>query len=222
MKKEELSNKKLIIFDLDGTLINSLPYHTLAFLKVAEAHGVKVPYRYVHSLMGKNSEQIFSHLKKKYKLKGDFSKLRIERRKIYDQILGKKDLTIPEVLKTLTYLRNKKIKFVLATGSSYNSYIRSTTKNFRKKFVLASTIDDIRHGKPSPEQMLYVIKKMKVKKQEVIAIGDSIYDAQAAKSAGIDFIGVKTGFEKGKPLKKYKHLAILNSVNDLRKYHKPL
>ncbi|VVB79443.1 Phosphoglycolate phosphatase [uncultured archaeon] len=217
MKRGDLSKKKLIIFDLDGTLINSLPYHTLAFLKVAELHGVKVPYKYVHSLMGKNSEQIFTHLKKEYGLKGDFSKLRIERRKIYDKILGKKDLSIPGVLRTLQYFKNKKIKFVLATGSSYSSYVRSTTKQFRKMFTLASTVDDVKHGKPSPEQMLYVIKKMKVKKQEVLAVGDSIYDAQAAKSAGVEFVGVKTGFEKGKPLKRYRHLAILNSVNEFQK-----
>lgn len=222
MKKIQLSKKKLIILDLDGTLINSLPYHTQAFLKVAELHGVKVSYKYVHSLMGKNSKQIFKHLKEDYGLKGEFSKLRAERREIYHKILGKKKLVFPGVLKTLQYLKTKKVKFVLATGSSYKSYILSTDKKFRNNFVFVSTVDDVKHGKPSPEQMLYVIRKMKVKKQEVVAVGDSIYDAQAAKSADIDFIGVRTGFEKGKPLEKYKHLMIINSVNDLKKVFQEL
>jgi len=57
---------KAIIFDLDGTLINSLPYHFLAFKDMLLEHGVRISDHHLQVLMGLPTEDILKELKKKY------------------------------------------------------------------------------------------------------------------------------------------------------------
>lgn len=216
MKKEELKNIKLIIFDLDGTLINSIPYHARAFVEVCRVHGVKVSEHEMMSFMGKTSKEIFNHLINKHHLKGELSKLRSERRNICLKLLPRKNLDFPGVLPMLHKLKKKYI-IALGTGTSHKTYLASTKKKLRMIFDFASTSDDVKKGKPSPEQMRLILKKTKMlkEKEHVLVIGDSIYDAIAAGKLGLKFIGVRTGFKRGKPLEKYRPLMVLNSAADL-------
>lgn len=207
---------KLIIFDLDGTLINSIPYHSKAFFEIARRHGSLVSQSKVDSLMGTPSNKIFEYLKKKYGLVGDIPDLRKERREIFKKIVRGKNLLFPGVMQMLSSVK-KNFKIAIATGSSRITLKRSTSPTFRKKFNLISTIDDVKKGKPFPDQLFFVAKRLKISPKNCLVVGDSIYDAVATRRAGMGFIGVRTGFKKGKLLEKYKPLTIVDSAKDLSK-----
>jgi HAD superfamily hydrolase (TIGR01509 family) len=216
MKKGE--KFKLIIFDFDGTLVNSLPFHILAFKDMLLEHGIKIQEEELNKLVGLSTKNIFNLLKKKYKFKEDLEALREERRYHYFKFLGKKNILFPGVIKILENLILKNYKLAIATGSSEVTFSHTVNNDFKVLFDEIVTITDIKKGKPAPDQLLFIAKKLKVKPKECLVVGDSVYDGQAAQRAKMSFIGVRTGYTKERDFKKYKPLAILNSVAQLGKF----
>jgi HAD superfamily hydrolase (TIGR01509 family) len=213
MKKRDY---KAVIFDLDGTLINSLPYHFLAFKDLLLEHNIRIDDSHLKKLIGLSTRNILAELKKKYKFKETVVDLREERRYHYFKFLGERDITFAGVKKVLRDLRLNK-KLAIATGSSRVTFAHSTDKDFQEMFDVVITINDVKNGKPHPEQLIKAAKKMKVKPSECLVIGDSIYDCMAAKAAKMDSVGVLTGFTSEKELKKAGAMIVLSGVNKLGK-----
>jgi HAD superfamily hydrolase (TIGR01549 family) len=214
--KKDVSKYKAIIFDLDGTLINSLPYHLLAFKDMMKEHNIKIKESKMKVLLGIPTPDILKELKVKYKFKENLDDLREERRYHYFKYLGNKDIVFKGVFGTIKKLK-KRYKIAIATGSSYVVYSHSTKKDFQELFDFVSTINDVKNGKPDPDQFFYVAKKLNVKINEVLVVGDSIYDAIAAQKANMDHVAVTSGYTSRDELKKYKPIKILKSVNQIIK-----
>lgn len=224
MKKEKGAGKdktnkkyKAIIFDLDGTLINSMPYHELAFKDLLLEHRIRIDEKHLRKLLGLSTRLILKNLKKKHKFKENIDDLREERRYHYFKFLGTKNIVFPGVMKKLCQLRLN-YKLAIATGSSRVTYEHSTDADFKELFDVVVTINDVKkeRGKPLPDQLLLVARKLKTLPRDCLMIGDSIYDGLAAKRAGMDFIGVLTGYTSKKQLMKDKPISILKSVKDLK------
>ena len=215
MKKsgEEL-NYKLIIFDLDGTLINSLPYHLTAFKMIFSNHKILVNSQSLKLKMGKPTIDILKELKKKLKFKESPKELAQEKKKDLIKLISGQKPIFKGVEKTLSLL-DKKYMIVLATGSTKKEVSSSVDKKFLSLFNFISTAENVKHYKPSPEQLLYVSKKLKIPHSRCLVLGDSIFDAQAAKNARMDFIGVTSGFTPKKIMSHYKTIKIIHSVNKL-------
>lgn len=207
---------KAVIFDLDGTLINSMPYHFLAFKDLLLEHDARIPDNHLKKLMGMPTTDIFRELKKKYRFGENVQDLREERRYHYFKFLGRRNIVFPGVLKTLQKLRMN-CRIAVATGSSRIIFLHSTDKDFQDVFDFVATINDVKRGKPYPDQFLYAARKLHVKPKECLVVGDSIYDAIAAKKARIDFIGVTTGYTKKNVLYRHGAIKVLKSVNELTK-----
>lgn len=207
---------RAIIFDLDGTLINSLPYHFLAFKDLLLEHDIRIDDNHLKKLIGMSTTDILKELKKKYKFRENVQDLREERRYHYFKFLGRRNIVFPGVTETLRKLRFN-CKIAVATGSSKVVFMHSTDRDFQDNFDIVATINDVKRGKPYPEQFFYVARKFHVKPKECLVVGDSIYDAMAAKHAGMDFIGVTSGYNKASILKRYDAVNVIKSVNELPK-----
>lgn len=207
---------KAIIFDLDGTLINSLPYHFLAFKDLLLEHNIRVNDSDLRRLIGMPTASILKELKRKYKFKENVQDLREERRYHYFKFLGQRNIIFRGIKATLEKLRLD-YKIAVATGSSKVIFTHSTDRDFQEMFDFVATINDVKKGKPYPEQFIYTARKLHAKPRECVVVGDSIYDAIAAKSAKMDFIGVTTGYNKKQELLKYDAINVLKSVNELVK-----
>jgi len=207
---------KAIIFDLDGTLIDSLPYHVLAFQDLFLEHNIRIDEDEMKKLVGLSTSNILKLMKQKYKFKENVQDLREERRYHYFKFLGRKNIVFPGLQKNLEFLRLK-YKMAIATGSSRVTFEHSTDRDFRELFDATVTINDVRFGKPHPHQLLAAAKSIKTKSKDCLVIGDSIQDGMAAKRAKMDFIGVLTGYTSEKDLKKQGAIRILKSARDLSK-----
>jgi HAD superfamily hydrolase (TIGR01509 family) len=208
---------KAILFDLDGTLINSLPYHFLAFKDMMLEHGTRISDSHLRILMGLPTESILKELKKKYKYKYNTLDLREERRFHYFKFLGQRDIVFPGVKKLLENLRLK-YKIAIVTGSSPIVFNHSTKSDFQILFDEVITISDVKKGKPDPEQLILAAKKLKVKPNECVMIGDSFYDAIAAKKAKMDFIGITTGYSSQKDLTKFPNIGLIKNILEIKKF----
>lgn len=213
--KKEIKKYKAIIFDLDGTLIDSMPYHFKAFQETLKEHGVSMKNATLKSFMGSSTKQILIDIKKKYPFEGNLNDIREERRYHYFQSLKNKNILFPGVENLISQLV-KKYKLAIATGSSRVTTRYSIKKEFQKNFQTIVTINDVEKGKPAPDQLFLAAKKMKVNPKDCLMIGDSVYDILSAKKAGMDSIGVLTGYTSKKELQKAGATSVLKNVLGLK------
>ena len=207
---------KLIIFDLDGTLVNSVPLAHKAFLKLLTEQGITPKKFDLSPFSGSPTVRILRFMKNEYGLKGSLNDLRNERRRHFFEMIKDKNLLFSGVENTLKKLKKKYI-IAIATGSSSRTMSKILPKKIMALFDMVVTIDDVKKGKPDPEQLLLISKKLLISPQECLMIGDSRFDQIAARKAKMDSIGVLSGVVSKKELLKAGAKIVINSVNELNK-----
>ena len=215
--KKGIKKYKAIIFDLDGTLIDSMPLHFKAFKETLREHDVSMGDATLKHFMAGSTKKVLESIKKVYDFQGTVKDVREERRYHYFRILGKNEIIFPGVRKLLKELK-KDYKLAIATGSSRVITRYSTDKEFQKMFDFIVTINDVKKGKPYPDQLLLVARKLRVKPSECLMIGDSTYDIVAAKRAKMDSFGVLSGYQTKKELLGAGANDVLKSVKEIKSY----
>ncbi len=205
MKK--FKNKKLILFDLDGVLIKSLKNMQMAWRNTNKKFNLNISFQNYKKHIGKPFKNILNILdiNKKYHhlIEKEFKKhslKNLDKIKFY-----------PNVLEVLRYLKKEYKIGVLTSKDKYRTNKILTKLNI--KFNLVQCPEKNLRGKPFPDLLLKIIKKLKIKKHECIYIGDTNYDLLACKGAGIDFIFAKYGYKIG--IKNYKY-----SINKFKSLNK--
>lgn len=202
-----LENRKLFIFDMDGTLIESLGVWAEAdniFLK--EVAGIDIEA----SKIGAIRDNFISncvrtdpyiawveYIKNKYSLDSPLEDLVNYRKKICFDLIGQKLRLKPFAKELLTLLREFGYKICLSTSGAPSSInrilyeIEATSFLGKDIFDLILSSASVSSLKPSPEIHEIALDHFKVDKEDAVIIEDSSVGLQAAKNAGIDAIIVK-------------------------------
>ena len=192
-----LKNIKLVLFDLDGVLIDSKKNMYLSWQAVRKQFNLSTGFdKYF-----KNIGIPFEHILKKIKVKKDKKKIE----KIYRKNSIRKFDKIrifSKVKKTLEILKEKKINVGIVTSKD-NTRTLKILKKFKLNFKIIITPSKKLKGKPHPDQLNKAIKIAKVKKSNTVYIGDMFVDYKAAKNAGIHFIYAAYGYGNKKKIYKY-------------------
>ena len=209
------SKLKAIIFDLDGTLINSNEFHFQALKRTCKLAKINVTRKQVFLLYGEHTLMILSHLlSRKHFSKSTLLELRRIKREFAHDVLPSKSLIYPGIEKTLSLLE-KRFKLAIATGSNRQFINEVLPEKFQNHFHAIISSNDYKKPKPNPEPLMKALKKLKIKKENALFVGDGLLDAQAAKNTKINFIGIKSGIATKKQLTVKTTLAVLKSVNEL-------
>lgn len=207
---------KFILFDVDDTLIHFKEAGVKVYQKIASDLNLPVyPKNKIAKLFGLPWNKVAKTLWPDIDLK-TFKKL-------HDQeIIKIKNKPIAGVKKLLNNLKRKKILLGIVTTKIKPELIAALKSAGidLKLFDYLQTMENTKHHKPDGRVFLPLLKfvrKKKIKNSEVLFIGDSIYDALAAKNAKIPFIAVTTGSTTKKEFKKIgvKEQNILKSVKEL-------
>lgn len=198
---------KAIIFDLDGTLIQTeelkaksyaLAAHLLTKKMVSEDDVLNV----FGDLVGLSREKVLDGLAKEFLIEfksaletddlAEIKKKLIDKRlTIYHEILEDVDMLSEHFCEdTLGLFRilekNKICKIVLATMSHLSEAKKVTSViGIYEKFDLILTKDDVKMGKPNPEIYLKVLEKLQLEAEECLVLEDSLNGIKAAQAAGI-------------------------------------
>jgi len=191
--------KKLLIFDVDGTVWDSekdvfLSFnHTLKNLAGFEI--TKVDFQKLAGLsLGVMFERVLPEGKKH--LSGEYEKAY---KKYYIDEGHFTDATVlfEKVKETLDYFKSK--GFYMAVASSKPKRILDKMVAYFNldmfNYVLGTEESNFKH-KPDPEIIFYIMDKLNVSKEDAVIIGDSKSDIIAGKNAGIDTIAVTYGYDK--------------------------
>lgn len=200
-----LKNKKVIIFDMDGTLIDSVGIWnevdeqliktigdgTIDNIDIAKQRDAKLAE---YSKTADLYLEYCGFLKKKYK--SDMSKEAIKklRYEIADDYLRNKIAYKPNVEKVLKYLKEKGYILAIATTTTDNviEIYKKENKNIMNKANLEKTFSIIyskgavKELKPNPEVHYKILNKLNVKQEECLIIEDSLIGVEAANNANIE------------------------------------
>lgn len=207
--KKLLNNKKVIVFDLDGTLIDSVNMFNEIYAvlvkeicdKVVSVDDIQEDWdTFTHqNIPGDLYDNFLIYLDNKYSLENHDIELL---RKLYTEIEYRyvsQEIKYKEFAKDVVLkLKEKGCILVLATLSPrkivdiYNNINQKLINEFRiyDIFDLILTYEDVTKKKPNPEIYLKVIEKLNVLKEECLIIEDSLEGVKAANNAGIEVLNI--------------------------------
>lgn len=184
------NNTKGLIFDLDGTLVDSMPVHKIAWQEVCAAKGFEFTDEIFYKYAGVPSEEIFRIINRDYKLDFDpqfHSKLKEE---AYIQRLGLVEI-IPEVVEVVRRYFGK-LPLSIGTGSPKRHSLEVVKKvGLDQYFEILVSKEDVENGKPAPDTFLRCAELMQVAPEFCVVFEDGDAGIEAARRAGMSVIDVR-------------------------------
>ena len=188
---------KAVIFDLDGTLVDSFKAHYLAMKDAFKEVDVEITESEFKTLFGKFINVIISdHLKNigKTLASTEISEIANRKQEIFREKYVDKVMLLDGGIDCLEKLEKTGYKISLASNSNKkNIDAMIDSVGIRKYFKHIISVDDIKHPKPHPQMFNEAAKNMDVQNENCIVIEDSIHGIQAAKAGRMNSIAVLTG-----------------------------
>ena len=184
---------KAIIFDLDGTLVDSLPYHHESWRIFFKKNNIeKNDFNEIYkNYKGGGTLELMTSVFGDIYTKDELEKMSDDKEVIFREIYRSKIFPINGLRKFLDNL--KKNNILLSIGSNaIRKNVLMTIKELGITNYFSSIIcgDEVSKGKPDPEMYIKTLSNLKVNKNECIIFEDSIEGVTAAKNANIKAIGV--------------------------------
>ena len=189
MINKSLENINTLLFDLDGTLLDSFTVHMEIFKTTFAHFGIQLTEENFLSTYSPNWYKTYEALglRKEDWAAADALWLKEAEKKTAQLFSG-----IDETLIKL----NKNYTLGLVTSGSKSRVVRDLkTTGIAQFFKTIVTGDDIKTPKPSPEGLELALRNLKRHANEAVYIGDSSADCEMAKAAGVSFIGVSSEFD---------------------------
>ncbi len=216
-------NKKVIIFDLDGTLIDSSPDLALAInymLKRLERETFTTDT--IHYWVGNGAEMLVKRaLSGQREIDENLdSTLVTQALKIFLDFYGKnlsiKTVTYPNVLKTLQQLKEYGYRLAIVTNKPVD-FVKPILKalSLEELFELYLGGNSLQERKPHPMPLLHVCETFNVTVEECIMVGDSKNDILSARACNMESIGVSYGYNYGESINIYNPNVVFDDFTDI-------
>lgn len=192
----------VVIFDLDGTILDNEDEYGAAFKKVLKSLGKNVKPKFPHT-QGIGVEENWHQLIAKYKIKTDKNpeELAKETQDAYLEQLPKVTLK-KGVEEFITDLRDSDITVTLATSNTWPTVSKVLTAlNLEEMFDLVTTAEEAKYSKPDPDLFLLTADKLGVDPESCLVIEDSPAGIEAAHRARMKVVAIARDKEHKKTLK---------------------
>jgi HAD superfamily hydrolase (TIGR01509 family) len=186
------------VFDLDGTLIDSMPAHFEAWTAGLRACGFRGEFSedYFYSLGGVPTKKIVEMLNARDGTALDPSEVAHRKEEIYLRLLPATPLIEPVVAFARGLVARGKPVAIASGGGHHVVHAALRTHGLVELFPVVITPEDVAHGKPSPEMFLLAAKKMGAPARECLVLEDAELGRQAAVAAGMDYVLVPGARER--------------------------
>ncbi|CUH91700.1 MAG TPA: HAD family phosphatase [Herbinix luporum] len=185
-----MSPIKMIIFDLDGVILDSEPLHENAKRRILKEHGIDENLDLSFSV-GQPNKLLWSNMIERFGINKSEEELeRSQYNYILEEVKEKKIQTSRGLLRLLQWLKNQGIKIGLASSSDRH-YVDAILKHYNLYDYFAYIVagDEVARKKPEPDVYIKVLDQAKLNPDEAIAIEDTFAGSRAALSAGLKCIG---------------------------------
>lgn len=182
-----------VLFDHDGVLVNSMPYHVEAWLQVMARHGVEVEPMEIYLKEGATTMEVAAELFHRHHKSAspEFVQQIVEEKR--DAYLAIQNSTLNEgVIDVLEYLQQNRYRIGIVTGSLRAQIEAVVGPELSGYFDAIVGAEDVENGKPDPEPFIRAAQKLNVAPSECLVIENAPLGISAAKSAGMSVIAMTT------------------------------
>lgn len=192
--KLNVNNFDVAIFDIDGTMVDNMNYHLLAWQHFCQNYNIELTKEeFQKKLSGHKNEEYFDILFKKSISEDLKLKLAEEKEEIYRSLYKPYIKEVNGLKKLLGFLKSHHIICAIATTSPLeNRQLILDELNVAEYFSLVLGEEDTTKGKPDPEIYLKVAEKLKAKRNRCIVFEDSPAGVKSAKRAGMQVVALLT------------------------------
>lgn len=190
-------NLKAVLFDMDGVLFNSMPYHSEAWHTVMKRHGLDLSCEEAYLHEGRTGAATINIVYQR-QYGQDATPELIER--IYAEKSAEfnkfpQPEPMPGAWEVLQKIKSEGITPILVTGSGQHSLLDRLAHHFPGMFDKGYMVTafDVKYGKPNPEPYLMGLEKAGVKADEALVVENAPIGVQAGVAAGIFTIAANTG-----------------------------
>jgi HAD superfamily hydrolase (TIGR01549 family) len=206
-----------VIFDVDGTLIDTVDFHAAAWQRAFEHYSKKIDYEKVRSQIGKGSDQLLPMFFSKEELDHFGKEMEEFRGELYKREYLPRVQVFPKVRELFARIKGDGKQIVLASsavGDELEHYRKITGAN---EFIEGATsADDAEKSKPHPDIFQAALDQVNdVKVAAAIVIGDTPYDVEAANKIDLRTIAVLSGGFSEEDLRRTGAIAIYRDVAHL-------
>lgn len=212
------NNYQLIVFDWDGTLIDSIEQIVTSLQAASESVvGEPVSKTAAKNVIGLGLNEAIE------RLHAGFESVQIEKiaaaykqHYLYDNPVPAPLFEGVEAM--LDELRSRDYQLAIATGKSRIGLDRSLKEHRLAHYFMTTRCVGESRSKPHPDMLLDILQTLEVDADQALMIGDSEHDLLMANNAQVDAIGVTHGVQGAEILSQYKPLVCLDRIADLSEF----
>lgn len=202
---------KTILFDLDGTIVNSNELISASFDYTFKKYNMNFTHEEILQFNGPPLKETF------FKINPGYEDEMINTYREYN--LGNHDVYIklfPEVIDTINELIRRDVKVGIVTSKMRDAVqLGMKLTGIDHLFETDVTQDDVTHSKPHPESVLKAMNELAGETRSTLMVGDNYHDIVAGQNAGVQTAGVAWSQKGAEFLYGYKPTYMLQGMTDL-------
>jgi len=195
MSEKQQHRDPVFIFDLDGTLVDSVYQHVLAWREALQQGGIELPNWRIHRFIGMSGGLIVRALARE--AGRPVSEEEAERlQKLHGEAYSRRAAEtrlLPGARELLAALTNSGIRWAIATSGKRDKQQHAFDLLNIGEDVPVITRDEVQHAKPAPDLFEAAARKLHVDLMDCVVIGDSVWDLLAARRARALGVGLLAG-----------------------------
>jgi HAD superfamily hydrolase (TIGR01509 family) len=206
------------ILDIDGTLVDTNYHHAIAWYRAFRQHGFTLPLWRIHRHIGMGGDQLVAALAGDGFEREQGDAARAAERVLYTELIAEVQ-PLAGARAVIEDLKSSGHQVVLASSAQPDELEHYLTLLDARTLVDAWTdAGDVEKTKPEPDLVLAALEKAGAEPKGALMIGDSVWDARAAKNAGVRSVGVLTGGFSEAELLDAGAAKVFDSVETLREH----
>jgi HAD superfamily hydrolase (TIGR01549 family) len=208
---------KAVIFDIDGTLVDTVDLHAQAWKEAFKRYGKDIPFEQIRHQIGKGGDQLMPVFFSREELDEFGEEMEEYRSELFKRDFLPRARAFPKVRDLFERIKKDDKRIALASSAKEDE-LAAYKKIARIEDLVEeeSSADDAERSKPHPDIFKAALEQLKLSSpDEAVVVGDTPYDAEAAGKLKLRTIGLLSGGFPEKELRAAGCTAIYDDAADL-------